>query len=150
MIFIPHPQVVQVEVVATQPQAADTRTIEHLRTTSNADLEDVAYIVKIDLSEPLPATSAGVALYVGDYRINRYYAFPGGIYFKVYDPNFFAEHGGDAIQFSVAGTAMQDSGYRLPDRPDNLPTEVSRRGLTVSELPTQEAVLRPRSRENAP
>lgn len=146
MMPITYPQVTQIEVVATQPQPADLRVLETLRATQPNDLDNITYIVKINLSSPLPATSIGVVLSVGDYRISRYAAFPGGIYFKVHDPHFFEEHGGEAIQFSVAGRT-QATGYQLPTTAANLPTtdetaQAAAEAEPIGELPTQEEVLR--------
>jgi hypothetical protein len=140
MIPITYPQVANVEVVATQSQPADTEKIAFLKTT-NAALNDVTYIVKVNLSAPLPVTSAGFTLYVGDYQVRKYSAFPGGIYFKVYDPNFFVDHGGEPLKFSVLGMAAQETGSRLPTLPGA--DAAATRGLQQSsELPTQEQILR--------
>ena len=152
MMSMPYPQVTQVEVVATQPQPADLRVLEHLNTTQANHLNNITYIVKINLSSPMPATSAGVVLSVGDYRISRYSAFPGGIYFKIHDPHFFEEHGGEAIQLSIAGMAPQPTGYQLPTSANNLPPadeSITPRSANAAaepasgELPTQEEVLHP-------
>jgi hypothetical protein len=141
MMPITYPQVTNVEVVATQSQPADSEKIAHLRsTTNNTALADVTYVVKVDLREPMPATSMGYTLLVGDYPINKYASFTGGIYFKVYDPNFFAEHGGESIKFSVGGMAAHETGARLPIQPTAAATL---RTTESSELPTQEQILRP-------
>jgi hypothetical protein len=138
MISITYPQVENVEVVATQSQPADSEKVAYLRTT-NVALNDVTYIVKVNLSAPMPATSAGFSLYVGDYRVNKYSAYPGGIYFKVYDPNFFVEHVGEPIKFSVAGMPAQETGSRLPMLSG---ADAATRELQPAELPTQEQILR--------
>jgi hypothetical protein len=138
MISIDYPQVANVEVVATQSQAADSEKVAHLKTTNN-NLKDVTYIVKVNLSAPMPVTSLGFTLYVGDYRVNKYSAFPGGIYFKIYDPNFFIEHGGKPIKFSMGGMAAQETGARLPLQSD---TAAGTGALQAPELPTQEQMLR--------
>ena len=150
MMPIPYPQVTQIEIVATQPQPADLRVLAHLRATQTSDLNNITYIVKINLSSPLPATSAGFVLSVGDYRISRYAAFPGGIYFKIHDPHFLEEHGGEAIQFAVDGMAPQATGYQLPASATNLPTTAelimprsAEAEPVPADLPTQEEVLRP-------
>jgi hypothetical protein len=140
MISIDYPQVANVEVVATQSQPSDSEKVAHLKVANNnADLKDVTYIVKVNLIAPMPITSMGFTLYVGDYRVNKYAAFPGGIYFKVYDPNFFVEHGGAPIRFSVGGMAAQETGARLPLQSG---ADAVTRGLQAPELPTQEQMLR--------
>jgi hypothetical protein len=140
MISIDYPQVANVEVVATQSQPADSEKVAYLKTVNNnADLKDVTYIVKVNLSAPMPATSMGFTLYVGDYRVNKYAAFPGGIYFKVYDPDFFVEHGGESIRFSMGGMAARETGVRLPLQSG---TDAVSRALQAPELPTQEQLLR--------
>jgi hypothetical protein len=140
MISMDYPQVANVEVVATQSQPSDSEKVAHLKTANNnVDLKDVTYIVKVNLSAPMPFTSMGFTLYVGDYRVNKYAAFPGGIYFKVYDPNFFVEHGGEPIKFSVAGMAAQETGARLPLQSG---ADAGIRPLQAPELPMQEQILR--------
>jgi hypothetical protein len=138
MISIDYPQVANVEVVATQSQAADSEKVAHLKTINN-NLKDVTYIVKVNLSAPMPITSLGFTLYVGDYRVNKYSAFAGGIYFKIYDPNFFVEHGGEPIKFSMGGMAAQETGARLPLQSD---AAAGMGALQAPELPTQEQMLR--------
>jgi hypothetical protein len=57
----------------------------------------------------------------------------------VYDPNFFVEHGGEPIKFSVAGMAAQATGSRLPMQ---FGADAVTRELQPTELPTQEQILR--------
>jgi hypothetical protein len=147
MIPMNYPQVAHVEVVPTQPQAADSRTIDHIRMSENILLDNVTYIVKINLSSPLPVTSAGFNLYVGNYRVSRYFEFPGGIYFKVFNPQFLVEHGGEPIRFSVGEAAAQDTGSRLPEQQVEpaLDLDAAERRSAPAPLPTQEQLFRPGS-----
>jgi hypothetical protein len=110
------PRVTAVEVVATQPTDADRSVIAHLSTLSPAPLETVTYIVKIKFEEMPPVTSQGWALYVNDERIPKYWAYKDGIFFKVYDPTFFAKHQGKALRFSLDGAKFVDTGKTLPRR----------------------------------
>src|SRR5882724_3761794 len=97
------PRIVAVDVIPSQPTDADRSQIAHLKTSANASLQDVAYLVKIQFEERPPVTSQGWALYVNDERIPKYWACKDGIYFKVFDPSFFAEHAGQPIRFSLDG-----------------------------------------------
>ena len=88
------PNAVEVEVVATQPTAADNAAIDHLTTTAGRALTPVTYLVKVRLDPMPPVTSMGWALYVDDFRIPKYWEYPEGIYFTMVDPQFFEDHRG--------------------------------------------------------
>src|SRR5260221_11868641 len=107
------PKAVAVEVVATQPTEADSAAIAHLSARDRKSLPQAAYLVKVRLETLPQATSQGWALYVGDFRIPKYWAFKGGIYFKVFDPQFFADHQGQPLRFSQNGTEVIDAGVKL-------------------------------------
>ena len=131
-------QVLQVDVVPARPTEADSKFIAHARSTTRRELEPVAYIVRLRLqSQPAP-TGAGWALFVGDLRIPKYWEYPGGIYFKVYDPAFFDEHADSPVRFSADhGQTFQETGLTLgrPSRPDAATTR-------TTDLPEQTDVLR--------
>src|SRR4051812_20205213 len=93
------PQVARVDIQAVDPEAADRKHIAYLRAKNNVSLEDVAYLIKIYLSAPLPVTGSGLALYVGNTQIDKYWQFPKGIYFNVYDPAFVGAHAGQEVRF---------------------------------------------------
>jgi hypothetical protein len=107
------PKVVALEVVATQPTEADTKAIAHLSAQAGKSLPQVAYLVKVRLKKVPPATSHGWALYVNDFRIPKYWEYEHGIYFKVFDPQFFADHQGEQLRFSDNGTEFVDTGVKL-------------------------------------
>lgn len=134
-----YPTVSTVEVVATQPTAADVRNIENLRLTAESQIDNVAYIVKLDLDNIPEISSLGFNIYVGEFRIRKYSGCRGGIYFKVYDPQFFSEYGGQNIRFSIDGITFQDSGQRLPEVGDR--SSLLRTDSELSSLPSQEEVL---------
>lgn len=139
MFNFTYPDVSNIEVVATQPKPADFRSIQYIQSTENTTFDNVTYVVKIYLQNKLPAMSFGVQMYLDDYCVREYSGFKGGIYLKVNNPRFFAEHAGKQIRFSVDGETFYDTGIRLP----NL-AEGGRRGLTNAEveaLPTQEEAL---------
>lgn len=140
MIPFTYPEVTRVEVLATQPIPADIRSIQYLQANGNTALIEVTYLVKINLSRAPVVTSRGLGLYVDGYRIRRYSAFPGGIYFKIFDPRFFEEYAGKKIFFSADGVTMHDSGYQLPARAENVPAGANS-ALESTTLPTQEQVL---------
>jgi hypothetical protein len=130
--------VLQVDVVPTRPTEADAKFITHTRDTTGRDIEPVAYIVRLRLQSQPPPTGAGWALYVGNLRIPKYWEYPGGIYFKVYDPTFFDEHAQDPVRFSSDhGQTFQETGQTLghPSRP-----ETATAG--TPDLPEQSDVLR--------
>src|SRR5262245_49723710 len=107
------PKAVAVEVVATQPTDADRESIAHLSARDNKALEEVAYLVKVRFEE-LPAPSGrGWALSVGDQRIPKYWGYKDGIYFKVFDPQFLADHDGEPLRLSLDGAKWIDTGLTL-------------------------------------
>src|SRR5215467_2978718 len=89
------PQATGIEVVATQPTKADRATLAMFESTERKTLPGAAYIVKVRLKTLPEPTSRGFALYVGDLRIPKYWTYRQGIWFKVFDPQFFVEHKGD-------------------------------------------------------
>jgi hypothetical protein len=107
------PKVTGVEVVATQPTAADTAAIAHLSVQASRSLPPIAYLVKVRFETPPPVTSEGWALYVDNFRIPKYWEYRHGIYFKVFDAQFFADHKGQQLRFSQNGSDFIDTGIRL-------------------------------------
>jgi hypothetical protein len=132
------PKIVAVEVVPTKPSEGDSKTIALLNAQTGKSLPQVTYLVKIRLASVPPATSRGWALYVNDFRIPNYWAYEDGIYFKVFDPEFFSEHKGQRLRFSQNESEFVDSGVKLP-----APT--SRRAKKkgeASRLPLQSEILK--------
>ena len=84
-----------------------------------------------------PATSSGHALYVGDFRIPKYWQCRDGIYFKIYDPQFFTDHAGEPIRFSANGVDFIDTGLTLTS-----PDRIGAQALDAGDLPEQDDVLR--------
>jgi hypothetical protein len=111
------PKVTEVEVVATQPTETDSTVIAHLSAEASKSLPQVAYLVKLRLKTMPPATSQGWALYVGDLRIPKYWEYKQGVYFKVFDPQFFADHKGEKLRFSQNGSDFIDTGKKLTAAP---------------------------------
>jgi hypothetical protein len=131
------PKVVSVEVVAARPTESDRAMISQLSAESERPISETAFIVKVRLEEIPPATSHGWALYVGDTRIPKYWEYSGGIYFKVLDEEFLAEHQRHKLRFSDNGEDFIDTGVRLPG------PSASRaaRSTSVRGLPEQSEVL---------
>jgi hypothetical protein len=94
--------------------------------------------VKVRLKSMPPVTARGWALYVNDLRIPKYWEYKGGIYFKVFDPQFFLDHQGERLRFSQDGSDFVDTGLRL-SRPATRARKGSRR--TAAKLPLQADVL---------
>jgi hypothetical protein len=144
------PKVTAVEVVAAQPTEADTAAIANLSAEQDQALPQVAYIVKVRLKTIPPATSQGWALYVGDLRIPKYWEYEHGIYFKVFDPQFFADHKGKRLRFSQNGVDFYDTGIKLPAPTPPAAASRSKRKGTKSKgaktkaarLPSQDDVLK--------
>jgi len=107
------PQAVAVEVIAAQPTEADSAVLAKLESSEGKALPGAAYIVKVRLKALPEATSHGWALYVGKLRIPKYWAYSHGIYFKVFDPQFFADHKGSKLRFSQDGTDFIDTRLKL-------------------------------------
>jgi hypothetical protein len=107
------PKATAVEVVLSQPTQADRDAIAHLSAQANRALPGAAYLVLINLKTIPPATSEGWALYVGDLRIPKYWEYKDGIYFKVFDPQFFADHKGQRLRFSQDEKKFVDTGLKL-------------------------------------
>jgi len=129
------PKVIGIEVVAAQSTEADRAAIVYLSAQANKPLPQVAYIVKIRFDAMPPATSHGWALYVNDFRIPKYWEYKNGIYFKVFDPQFLADHEGERLRFSPNGSEFIDTGVKL-----ETPTSKRSRGETKA-LPLQSEVL---------
>jgi hypothetical protein len=129
------PKATAVEVVAAQPTEADRAALAHLRARDNKELAEVAYLVKVRFESMPTATAHGWALYVDGYRVPKYWAAKDGIYFKVFDPAFFAEHDGHTLRFSMDGTTFIDTGLKLEKpKPHAVPS--------APPLPTQADVLK--------
>src|SRR5262249_13351738 len=132
------PKIATVEVVATKPTDADLGAIAQLSARASEPLPKVAYVVKIAFEEMPPVTSQGWALYVNDHRIPKYWAYKDGIYFKVFDPNFLAEHDGQPLRFSLDGVHFIDTGKKLI----NLKPKAQRAAQAATKLPLQSDVLK--------
>jgi hypothetical protein len=131
------PKIVAVEVVAAQPTEADLGAIAHLSARASAPLPEVTYLVKIAFEAMPPVTSQGWALYLNDQRIPKYWAYKNGIYFKVFDPNFLAEHDGQPLRFSLDGVHFIDTGKKLIHRK----AKAQRGAHAAAKLPLQSDVL---------
>jgi hypothetical protein len=132
------PRAVAVEVTAARPNEADSVLIAQLEPGPVKTLPGVAYIVKIKLQTVPEPTARGWALYVNDLRIPKYWEYSQGVYFKVFDPQFFADHEGENLRFSQNGTEFIETGLKLP--PPRARETRSARG--VARLPRQEDVLK--------
>ena len=132
------PHAIAVEVVAVQPTDADRSAIAHLSVRDRKLLPEVTYVVKVRFEAMPQATSQGWALYVNDFRIPKYWAYKDGIYFKVFDPQFFQDHQGQSLRFSQNGTEFTDTGLTLSAPHSG--TEQLANG--PARLPLQEDVLK--------
>jgi hypothetical protein len=132
------PKATAVEVVATRPTEADSAAIAHLSARDSKSLPQVTYLVKVRFETMPEATSQGWALYVNDFRIPKYWAYKDGIYFKVFDQQFFRDHQGESLRFSQNGTDFIDTGLKLAAPDSSAKTSVS----DVTKLPRQDDVLK--------
>ena len=130
------PRAIAVEAAASRPTDADNAAITRLSQAAGRDLPPVAYLVKIQLETVPEATSSGWALYVDNFRIPKYWEYKDGIYFKVYDPQFFRDHAGEALRFSPDGTEFIETGLVLA-APEILPSAATE----TPDLPQQRDIL---------
>ncbi|MET0418222.1 MAG: hypothetical protein ABW022_19590 [Actinoplanes sp.] len=130
------PQAIAVEVVTTQPTEADDALIARLSPAIRGDVAPAAYLVMIRLQTVPPATSSGWALYISDFRVPKYWQYARGIYFKVYDPQFLADHAGEPLRFSANGTEFIETGLTLA-APDLVSSPAE-----AHDLPRQDDILR--------
>jgi len=132
------PQAVAVEVVPSQTTETDRAMVAQLEASERKSLPGVAYIVKIRLKALPEATSRGWALYVDKLRIPKYWTYRQGIYFKVFDPQFFAEHKSGKLRFSANGTDFVDTGLKLA-----VPREPNKKtARSKARLPREDEVLK--------
>jgi hypothetical protein len=102
-----------VDVVPVRPSDVDRELIAQLKARVGLSLAAAAYLVLVRLKVAPAATAQGWALYVGDFRIPKYWEYKDGIYFKVVDPQFFDDHLGEPLRFSQDGTNFVDTGLKL-------------------------------------
>jgi len=140
------PKAIAVEVVAAQATEADSAMVAQLESSQGKSLPGVAYVVRIRLNALPEATSQGWALYVDKLRIPKYWAYREGIYFKVFDPQFFIDHKGGKLRFSQNGTNFVDTGLKLvaPKVPKDLAVpkvQKKKSSRAAARLPLQDDVL---------
>ena len=131
------PKVVSVEVVAARPTETDRTMIAQLASEAKRQMPEAAFIVKLRLERIPTPTGDGWALYVGDTRIPKYWEYPGGIYFKVLDEEFLADHQRQPLRFSENGTDFIETGVKLPGPSGSR----AKRVADVRQLPLQSDVL---------
>ena len=107
------PKITAVEVVPAQPTELDRAAIAHMGVKEPKAI----YVVKVRLKEKPPVTSMAWALYVDDERVSQYWEYTDGIYFTVFDPQFFIRHQGKQLRFSQNGTDFFDSSAELAPAP---------------------------------
>lgn len=132
------PKIAAVEVVPSQPTEADRSAIASMKARDAAPKPEVAFLVKIQFKEMPPVTSHGWALYVNDVRIPKYWAYKDGIYFKILDAEFLAEHDGHPLRFSPDnGTTFIETGKKLISPKG----KALKAALSADPLPPQKDVL---------
>ena len=146
------PKATAVEVVPAQPTEADRDAIAYLSEQASRALPNAAYLVLVNLKEIPAATSEGWALYVGDFRVPKYWEYKDGIYFKVFDPEFFAEHKGERLRFTQDEKKFVDTGLKLtapasasksaPGKTRGAAGRARRVASKAVKLPSQDEVLK--------
>ena len=124
------PRITAVEVVPAQPTEADRAAIAHMGVKE----PKAVYVVKVRLQAKPPVTSMAWALYVGDERVSKYWEYKDGIYFVVFDPQFFVAHKGKRLRLSQNDTDFFDTDAELAPA-----TSVAESNAT--KLPPQADVL---------
>ena len=130
------PKITAVEVVAAQPTEADRAAIAHMGLKESPE---AVYVVKVRLKAKPLVTSMAWALYVDDELVPKYWEYTDGVYFTVFDPEFFTRHKGKQLRFSQNGIDFFDTGVMLT--PLAPPAEGN-----AAKLPLQADVLKLRSR----
>ena len=125
------PKVAAVEVIAAQPTETDRAAVAHM----GAAEPKAVYVVKVKLKAKPPVTSMAWALYVNDELVSKYWEYADGIYFTVFDPQFFIRHQGKRLRFSYNGTDFFDTGVELAPAP-------SVADSNATSLPLQADVLK--------
>jgi hypothetical protein len=134
------PKAIGVDVIAAESTEADRAAIAHLSARDRKSLPGMTYLVKIRLETKPEVTSHGWALYVSDLRIPKYWEYGDGIYFKVFDPQFFQDHEGEPLRFSPNGTDFIDTGLKLAT--PRAGTAATAAAATPVDLPAQDDALR--------
>jgi hypothetical protein len=134
----PAPKAVAVEVIAARPSDTDRATIAHISQAERKALRDEVYLVKVRLDAVPAAAATGWALYLGDHKVPKYWAYKQGLYFKVHDPQFLAKHEGQSLRFSTNGTQFVDTGLRL----EKTKPVVDAAALRATPLPEQADALK--------
>ena len=137
MPILTPPKAVAVEVVAAEPTEADSAAIAQFAMPVAKGRPPAAYIVKVKLAAVPEASSQGWALYVDDLRIPKYWEYAKGIYFKVFDPQFFADHAGAKLRFSSNGSEFIETGLTLSG-----PAAAKKSSRAATRLPRQATVLK--------
>jgi hypothetical protein len=127
------PHAIAVQVVATRPTPSDDAAIAHANEAVGREVGSAVHVVMLRLETVPQATGSGYALYVGEFRVPKYWEYPQGIYFKVYDPQFLADHAGEPLRFTANGTDFIDTGLHL---------SVADTVATDEDLPDQRDILR--------
>ena len=102
-------------MVATHPTDADRRILASLSERDHKTVGQIAFVVKLRFASIPEPTSMGWALYVGGEQVPKYWGYQHGIYFKVYERQYFAQHHGDPIRFSHDRQTFIDTGHQLED-----------------------------------
>jgi len=117
------PKITAVEVVAAQPTEADRAAIAHMGVKE----PEAVYVVKVRLKGKPPVTSMAWALYVDDELVPKYWEYTGGIYFTVFNPQFFIRHEGKQLRFSQNGIDFFDTGVALGPAPSKTKSSAGRK-----------------------
>jgi hypothetical protein len=70
-------------------------------------------------------------------RIPKYWAYSQGIYFKVFDPQFFKDNEGAKLRFSSNFTEFTETGLTLA-----APQAAGKSARAAAQLPRQDDVLK--------
>lgn len=132
------PKAVAIEVVAAQPTESDKKVIAHVGDVTSRSLDEAVYVVKVRFEQMPPVTSSGWALYVGDYPVPKYWGYKNGIYFKIFDLQFFVDHQGQALKFTRDRKTFIDTGLKL----GGSSAGARARGAKTIDLPLQSEVLK--------
>ena len=134
------PTIESVLIAPVLPEPADTRAIGYLADEGRVQARENVWLVALTLDAVPEPAGRMLALHLGDHRIEKYWGFERGIYFKVIDPDFFRLHEGKEFLFVADDGRTSRTGQFFTVTRDRV-GEASEAPDAVEQLPTQRELL---------
>ena len=135
------PEIKSIRIEPVQLEGMDRRRADFVAQSNSQPAPRAMFVVKLYLSGIELMGGQGVALYVGNEWVRKYYAFSGGIYFNVYDETFLAKNVGATLRFTSDHESFHDTGVALPSAV-NRHAVAAAEGVDDFDLPTKADVLK--------